>query len=216
MSARPEGHKLVTKHPAEQYWFRRLTVGNDDAVNEATDTSLMRAVRMGRTSALAVLFERHHGRLYRFCLSMMGDRQIAEDLVQDTFMKILKYKKSFRDEMSFAPWMFRIARNACVDHLRRVPLDGPVEKPIEDVLMNEASAEDCAVDDERSELVRRALLKLPVKGREVLLLSRYEFKTYEEIAHVLGCSVSAAKVRAHRAMKQLREVYLSLAEEASI
>ena len=58
-------------------------------------------------------------------------------------------------------------------------------------------------------------LALPLERREVLVLSRYEFKTYEEIARALGCSVGAVKVRAHRAIKQLREIYLDLAEEAS-
>ena len=61
--------------------------------------------------------------------------------------------------------------------------------------------------------MRRALLQLPPDRREVLVLNRYEFKTYEEIAHALGCSVSAVKVRAHRAMKQLRDIYRDLAGE---
>jgi RNA polymerase sigma-70 factor (ECF subfamily) len=64
--------------------------------------------------------------------------------------------------------------------------------------------------------VRRALLALPVERREVLVLSRYEFKTYEEIARALGCSPEAVKVRAHRAMKQLREIYCELAGEVPL
>ncbi|HET8696072.1 MAG TPA: sigma-70 family RNA polymerase sigma factor [Gammaproteobacteria bacterium] len=72
---------------------------------------------------------------------------------------------------------------------------------------------DALRDDIR--VVGLALLELPVERREVLVLSRYEFKTYEEIASALGCSVGAVKVRAHRAIKQLREIYLDLAEEAS-
>jgi RNA polymerase sigma-70 factor (ECF subfamily) len=64
--------------------------------------------------------------------------------------------------------------------------------------------------------VRRALQRLPADRREVLVLSRYEYKTYDEIAQVLECSVGAVKVRAHRAMKQLREIYLDMAGERGV
>jgi RNA polymerase sigma factor (sigma-70 family) len=185
-------------------------------VDSPSDTDLMRAVSTGRTSALATLFERHHARIYRFCLRMTGDRHASEDLVQDAFMRALRYRKSFRTDSAFAPWIFRIARNACVDHLRRTAAHATGETSVEETPGQAPAAEERAAADERADLVRRALLKLPVQGREVLVLSRYEFKTYEEIARTLGCSVGAVKVRAHRAMKQLREAYLDLSQEMSI
>ena len=181
----------------------------------ASDTELMREVRGGRTSALAALFERHHARLYRFCMQMTGNRQVSEDLVQDVFMRMLKYRKSFQDEMAFVPWMFRIARNACTDHFRRAARDAFPEEGFDCRPADEAAADDRIDDDDRARLLRRALLALPVERREVLVLSRYEFKSYEEIARALGCSVGAVKVRAHRAMKQLRQVYLELSREPS-
>lgn len=177
---------------------------------------LMREVRGGRTGALATLFERHHARLYRFCLRMTGDRHASEDLVQDAFMRMLKYRKSFRGETAFGPWMFRIARNACVDYLRRSALDPQPGEDVDAIPADLPAAEARAADEERADRVQRALLSLPVRGREVLVLSRYEFKTYEEIARTLGCSVGAVKVRAHRAMKQLREAYLELSQETSL
>jgi RNA polymerase sigma-70 factor (ECF subfamily) len=181
------------------------------------DTELMREVRDGRMSALATLFERHHTRLYRFCLRMTGNRQASEDLVQDVFMRMLKYKRTFKDEMVLAPWMFRIARNACVDHLRRSSADRVAEEQVDRRRPeSDAGARDEESADERADLMRRALLALPVERREVLVLSRYEFKSYEEIARALGCSVGAVKVRAHRAIKELRQVYLELSREASI
>jgi RNA polymerase sigma-70 factor (ECF subfamily) len=110
--------------------------------------------------------------------------------------------------------MFGIARNACLGHLRKAAADhAPATADVEDV------ANDAEVDEPRDErqadLVRRALLKLPAERREVLVLSRYEYKTYDEIARVLDCSVGAVKVRAHRAMKQLREIYLDMTGEVS-
>lgn len=192
---------------------------HEDGVNRVSDTQLMHEVRAGRTSALAPLFERHHARLYRFCLRMTGDRHVSEDLVQDAFMRILKYRNTFRGGSSFVPWMFRIARNACADYLRRAATSAVAEADVDveaDVASNLPATDVHAAGDQRADLVRRALLSLPVQGREVLVLSRYEFKTYEEIAGALGCSVSAVKVRAHRAMKQLRKAYFELSQETCL
>jgi RNA polymerase sigma-70 factor (ECF subfamily) len=181
-------------------------------VKDATDSELMRQVRGGRTAALATLFERHHARLYRYCLRMTGQGPSAEDLVQDVFMKMLKYKTTFRDDSEFVPWMFGIGRNACLAHLRRAPINSAPEEELE-ATPADGNADDDHGSEQQNELVRRALLKLPVERREVLVLSRYEFKTYEEIARTLDCSVGAVKVRVHRAIKQLREIYLDMAGE---
>jgi RNA polymerase sigma-70 factor (ECF subfamily) len=142
---------------------------------------------------------------------MTGHRSAAEDLVQDTFMKMLKYKATFRDDSEFVPWMFGIGRNACLAHLRRTA-DDRVPKHEQDVETLPEPTED-PQDGDQHEIVRRALQRLPVDRREVLVLSRYEFKSYEEIAVLLDCSVGAVKVRVHRALKQLREIYLDLAGE---
>ena len=181
-------------------------------MKETTDSELMRQVRGGRTAALATLFERHHARLYRYCIRMTGHRSAAEDLVQDTFMKMLKYKATFRDDSEFVPWMFGIGRNACLAHLRRTA-DDRVPKHEQDVETLPDEPTETPHDDDQREIVRRALQQLPVDRREVLVLSRYEFKSYEEIAALLDCSVGAVKVRAHRALKQLREIYLDIAGE---
>jgi RNA polymerase sigma-70 factor (ECF subfamily) len=172
----------------------------------------MRQVRSGRTAALATLFERHHARLYRYCLRMTGQRSAAEDLVQDIFMKMLKYKATFRDDSELVPWMFGIGRNACLAHLRRTADDrAPHDEDFVERLAEEPTEESQHAD--QHEIVRKALQRLPVERREVLVLSRYEFKSYEEIAVLLDCSVGAVKVRVHRAIKQLREIYLDIAGE---
>ena len=185
-------------------------------MKETSDSELMRQVRDGRTAALATLFERHHARVYRYCLRMTGNRSTAEDLVQDVFMKMLKYKATFKDDSELVPWMFGIARNSCLRQLRRaaddrMPAFAEQREPAEPA----EDAADESHDERQNELVRRALLRLPAERREVLVLSRYEYKSYDEIARVLDCSVGAVKVRVHRAMKQLREIYLAMAGEVS-
>jgi RNA polymerase sigma-70 factor (ECF subfamily) len=172
----------------------------------------MRQVRGGRTAALATLFERHHARLYRYCLRMTSNRATAEDLVQEIFMKMLKYKHTFRDDSDFVPWMFGIGRNCCLGHLRRAANAHVSESDIDEMPSQEESFE-TPDHHQEGELVHRALQRLPAERREVLVLSRFEFKTYEEIARTLDCTVGAVKVRVHRAMKQLREIYLDMTEE---
>jgi RNA polymerase sigma factor (sigma-70 family) len=183
-------------------------------VKETTDSDLMRQVRGGRTAALATLFERHHARLYRYCLRMTGNRAAAEDLVQDVFMKMLKYKTTFKDDSEFVPWMFGIGRNASLAHLRRTASDKFADTDVEAQQANEPTEESQL--DGQDELVRRALQALPADRREVLVLSRFEYKSYDEIAKTLECSVGAVKVRAHRALKQLREIYLDMAGEREV
>ena len=207
--------RSVTFPPGANLNHETTQLATRDSVKDATDSALMRQVRTGQTAALATLFERHHARLYRYCLRMTGQGPSAEDLVQDVFMKMLKYKATFRDDSEFVPWMFGIGRNACLAHLRRA---ATYPAPAED--LDATPAPDMHVDDrhgneQQSELVRRALLKLPVERREVLVLSRYEFKSYDEIARLLDCSVGAVKVRVHRAIKELREIYLDMTGETS-
>jgi RNA polymerase sigma-70 factor (ECF subfamily) len=144
---------------------------------------------------------------------MTGNRATAEDLVQDVFMKMLKYKATFKDDSELVPWMFGIARNSCLAHLRRRAFDHVPETAADEAVADEAHEEQ--PDERQNELVRQALLRLPAERREVLVLSRYEYKSYDEIARVLDCSVGAVKVRAHRAMKQLREIYLDMTGEVS-
>jgi RNA polymerase sigma factor (sigma-70 family) len=183
-------------------------------VKATSDSELMRQVRAGSTAALATLFERHHARVYGYCLRMTGNRSTAEDLVQDVFMKMLKYKATFKDDSELVPWMFGIARNSCLAQLKRRANDHlPATPSIEETAADEAHEE--PHDDRESDLVRQALLRLPAERREVLVLSRFEYKSYDEIARVLDCSVGAVKVRVHRAMKQLREIYLDMAGEVS-
>ena len=178
-----------------------------------SDSDLMIQVKQGRVAALGELFERHHAGLFRFCLRMTGNRAESEDLVQDVFMRMLKHRESFKPDTGFAPWMYRIARNVAVDQLRRSSRAPQADPDLDARPTDLPPNDERVVEREQAGLLRRALLQLPPDRREVLLLSRYELKTYEEVAEALGVSVGTVKTRAHRAIKQLREVYLDLVQK---
>lgn len=178
-----------------------------------SDSDLMVRVQQGRAAALGELFERHHAALFRFCLRMTGNRAESEDLVQDAFMRMLKSRDSFRPDMSFSPWMYRIAHNVAVDYLRRSSRAPRAEPDLEDRPMDRPPGDERLLEREQAGLVRRALLELPPDLREVLLLSRFEMKSYDEVAAALGVTVGTVKTRVHRAIKRLRDVYEGLLQK---
>lgn len=186
-----------------------------DPREEPSDTELMGAVRHGDLVQLGVLFERHHVGLFNFFLRLTGSRQLSEDLVQEAFIRILKYRKTFRPPGDFRPWLYQLARNAVAAHFRKhgrdhLPPGEPEERVCESPL---------ALDElqraENARLLRAALLQLPYERREVLLLSRFGELRYDQIAELLGCSVGAVKLRVHRAVRQLREVFDGMAGRTS-
>ena len=173
----------------------------------------MIAVQQGEVGKMGVLFERHHARIYNFCHRMTGNQAASEDLVQEAFMRALKYRQSFRGDSDFVPWLYRLARNVCNDYFnknQRFPVTGG---DLPEEISTDPSALDSVEQREQICLLRQALLRLPVERREVLILSRFEFRNYEEIAQLMGCSVGAVKVRVHRAMNQLRETYREMLKE---
>jgi RNA polymerase sigma-70 factor (ECF subfamily) len=180
-----------------------------------TDEALMTAVRSGDVAQLGVLFERYHLPLFDFLARMTGDRTAAEDLVQDIFVRILKYRATFRDGGSFETWLYRIARNARADYFRqRSHVEPLAEEALERAAPQPGPALRLEADRERDRL-RRALMLLREDKRELLVLARYQDMRYEQIADVLGIEIGAVKVRVHRAIRELREIFLRLRDENS-
>jgi len=176
-----------------------------------SDENLMLAVRRGDVSKLGILFDRHYRALFDFFVRMTGSRATAEDLVQDVFFRMLKYRQTFRDESRFKAWMFHIARNARFDYYRKHPPDKLLSEDTTDVLPSPAPFPSHRLEQEQQgRLLECALYQLPPEKREVLILSRYQEMKYEQIAEVMGCEVGTVKVRVHRALKELRETFLKL------
>ena len=180
---------------------------------DLSDAELMRRVRDGEVGRLGLLFERHHRRLYNFFLRSTGDRGASEDLVQEVFVRMLKYGRTFRDEGEFLPWMYTLARNAAADGYRRSARHPTAPEPAVERASPEPLASDELEAGERERRVRRALGRLAPERREILLLSKFEQLHYDQIASTLGCSVGAVKVRVHRALKELAELLRRDGEE---
>ncbi|MES2203333.1 MAG: sigma-70 family RNA polymerase sigma factor [Patescibacteria group bacterium] len=177
------------------------------------DAELIAAYLAGDEGAFATLTGRHLAAAYSFALRFVGEQHEAEDIVQESFVKVWQNLKRYnKDSASFKTWLMRIVRNTCVDHLRKrkhVPFSAfedtegegafanvPTDSPLADELFSKI--EDVAE-------LQRALGQLPAPYREVLLLYYGEDMTFEEVADALGASVNTVKSRHRRAMHRLRQ-----------
>jgi RNA polymerase sigma-70 factor, ECF subfamily len=169
----------------------------------------MRLVQEGDTSQLALLFERHHVALFRYLLRMTRNRALSEDLVQEVFFRVLKYAKSYDPDCSFARWLYGMSHNAWCDSRRKI--HGEVAAIVlPETRSTEPVPEELFARKQDVLLLEEALQRLPEDKREVLVLSRYQSLRYEDIAAILECEIGAVKVRAYRALKQLREIFHQL------
>lgn len=177
-----------------------------------TDNGLMLKVKNGDLDKLGLLYERHKKRLFGFFYNLGNNPSVSEDLVQNVFIRILKYRKSYIGEGAFTAWMFRMARNVNYDYHK---------KASKDKISTGISPEDVGTETEdhineeiekkgNNALLKQALAKLPEEKRELLILSKYRELKFSEIAEIVGCTENAAKVRVHRALKDLRTIFSQL------
>lgn len=180
-------------------------------LNALNDNALMIMVRDGDTDRLGLLFERYKKPLFGFFYGMNKDADLSEDLVQNVFFRILKYRYLFRGEGDFKTWMFHIARNVNHDHFRKSKNQRKesIENWQERLGSEENRSTEFQQDEERT-ILSMAMDRLPDDKREILLLSKFQDKKYKEIGEILGCSEGAVKVKVFRALQELKEVYNQL------
>lgn len=173
----------------------------------------MIAVRAGDVGKLELLFDRHHRSLYHYFLHNTSNGAASEDLVQDVFLRILKYRHTYQEGTAVRPWMFQIGRNALMDYLGKNKGEAPLAAEAETVRSGDAGPDRQAQDKQEAILLKRALAGLPQEKREVLIMSRYNELKYEEIAEVLGIEVGTVKVRVYRALRELGDRFFALRGE---
>jgi RNA polymerase sigma-70 factor (ECF subfamily) len=173
--------------------------------DDSDDQSLLERVRRGDAGGAEVLFERYAPALLRFADRMLSNRESAEEVTQEVFVKVISRAHQYDGRAAVSSWLFAIAANACRDRRRRdrraavVPLDS-----IADLPSRGEGIETRLASRERSAAVRRALEGLSEEQREALVLARYHGLPYAEIARVLGISVGAVKTRIFRAVETLK------------
>ncbi|MBI2070948.1 MAG: sigma-70 family RNA polymerase sigma factor [Elusimicrobia bacterium] len=173
------------------------------------DFEIIRRVRSGQQELFALLIKKHQGDVFGLCCSLLSDQTEAQDAAQEIFLKAYRAFGSFREDSSFATWLYRIGVNHCRDLLRAKSrrktesLDHlmerhaqKIERLLSDSVANARSAED-------AELIERLLSALPEDYRIILTLREAQGLSYQEIAETLDCSLDAVKARLRRARQAL-------------
>lgn len=179
-------------------------------VNLYSDNKLMEDVKEGKVEKMAVLFEKYHVSLFNFFMRLTGNRNISEDLVQEVFMRMLKYRSTYQGRSKFTLWMYQIARNAHIDFLRKKKNTLSLDEQWSEPITSEATPAEKLEGGQEVQLMRQALAQLPLKKREVLILSRYQNLKYKEIAELMDCHIGTVKAHVHRAIKELGKIYFEL------
>jgi RNA polymerase sigma-70 factor (ECF subfamily) len=174
------------------------------------DSDLLRSMLAGDESALAVLYRRRQGSIYRFALQMSGSPALAEDVTQEVFMVLLRDGKSYDSTRGPLKWfLLGIARNLTRQRLGReqfyTPLENEPERPSANDLQSTSNPLDELSRSQTIEVVRAAVLSLPPRYREVVVLCELQELSYLEAAAILNCAIGTVRSRLHRARALLIE-----------
>ena len=174
---------------------------------EQSDELLMQGVSSGDLKLLSGLYERYKVMIYNYFLKMTYDRELSNDLVQNVFIRIIKYKSSYNPDYSFKSWIFRIAKNTMNDHFN----SATKKNEFVDVSQLEGFFHDGESNEQiaREKNLYAALSQLEPDKRELIVWSKLQGMKYEEIAGIKETSVGAIKVQIHRTMSELRKIYFS-------
>ena len=193
-----------------------------------SDEQLLSLYTRGELEAMEVLLERYKRPVFSFVLRLIGDRARAEDLLQETFLRLVEHAHTFEGSAKLKTWLFRIARNQCIDesrrrvHRRHPSLDAPLadegnSSTLHDrVASQEAGAERRTVGVELKQRMSDAIAALPEDQREVFLLRQVQHLAFKEIAEITGVSENTVKSRMRYALERLQGAlaeYQDYAEE---
>jgi len=189
-----------------------------------TDTNLMLRTKNGDQQAFRELVERHKISVLNLCLRFVGNKEDAEDLAQEVFIRVFQAAPNYEVKAAFTTWLYRITVNLCLNHQRRKKIlhffsldqGKNAQHQIQNRVPEFAANERPDVDFEKKEVqkyVQQAIQSLPENQKSVLILYRYHDLSYKEIAEVLDTTVSAVESRLHRAKENLKKKLKFVVEE---
>jgi RNA polymerase sigma-70 factor (ECF subfamily) len=188
-----------------------------------TDEELMSILCQGTADALGTLVHRYQNDIFRFCLHYVRDVERAREMAQETFIRVYVARARFDASRKFRPWVLCIARNLCLNELKRkkaVPMESLEEyastarEDSGEVLQSPADGPDSLLmTAERYELLAEALASLDEESREIVTLRFFERMQARDIAEIIGSTEGAVRTRLHRILKSLRDVYQSAKDD---
>lgn len=190
-----------------------------------SDQEIVALARAGQEAAYRELIRRYERPIFSLLFRMVRDRELAEDLAQETFIKALNAIESYRPEFKFSSWIFKIANNSAIDHLRRRELDtlslegsphAETPEAIEATALQIGDRQESPLDEvaarELGGQIEAAIAQLRPEYRSCILLRHVEGRAYEEIAQMLNLPLGTVKTYIHRARNELRQLLSHLRE----
>ena len=183
--------------------------------DRAAESNVIRRALAGDQKAYEEILNRYRPGIFNLVLRMVRNREEAEDIVQETFIKAFNALSTFSEEYALSTWLYKIALNNCIDHFRKkklqtLSLDKPLEGKDSDLKRElpdrGLTPEGAVLRSERHQLVREAIEKLPEHYRRVIVMRHQEERSYEEIAQILGVPLGTVKARIFRARELLKKM----------
>lgn len=193
-------------------------MSSSDELGTLPDADVVRLAQQGRELAFRELVRRYERPVFSLVYRMVRDRETAEDLAQDAFVKVLNHIDKYSPEFKFSSWLFKIANNVAIDHLRRRKLDtismdgsphATTASDVEASTIELASEQESALDEmearELGSAIEQAIARLRPEYRACIMLRHVEGRSYEEIAATLDLPLGTVKTYIHRARHELRK-----------
>ena len=189
-----------------------LMVNSRTGPGDLSDMEILSDVSTGNIDAYGKIVSRYRGRLYNFVFRFVGDRETAEDIVQETFLRAFKKRKDYRAIANFSTWLFTIAGNLAKSELRRrkrwrlfsLHRDDDSDAALD--LPDESYRPDRLAESSMADLqIQQAIMSLPANYRQVILLRDVEGFSYQEISETINCPVGTVKSRVNRARLRLQQ-----------
>jgi RNA polymerase sigma-70 factor (ECF subfamily) len=182
-------------------------------MNSLTDPQLIHIYLEGDADALSILVDRHKDKIFTSIYLLVKDKFLAEDIFQDTFIKVIDTINSgrYNEEGKFLPWVMRIAHNLCIDHFRKVKRTPTIktsgDHDIFEVLnFSEGGMEEKMIQGQSHERVRKMLDMLPEDQKEVIIMRHFADLSFKEIATLTNCSINTALGRMRYGLINLRKM----------
>lgn len=173
-------------------------------MNQLTDEEIMKLVAKGDLEKLTILFDRYNVRIFNYFNKMIQNKMVSEDLTQDVFVKVVKYRTSYKNG-KFASWIFTVARNIFSTYYQNLKKERFNDIDDENIVANI----DLVTESNQDNLdhMQKAILQLSNSDRELIVMHRFQEINYQQIAEIIGSNENAVKVKAHRALKKLKDIY---------
>ena len=177
---------------------------------QLSDEILMKKLAGGDKKSASIIYDRNYKKVYGYFFRMTKDAEASRDLTQNVFVKILKYSHSWKEDKTFAYWLFRIARNILVDFFNENKKFYGTEYDQEIAEMDQTASIKEQDTKEKFEILLDAMAKLPPPYRELIELNRFQGFSYKEIAKTIASTENAVKVKTFRAIQKLKEIYTNI------